>query len=372
MSDNTPTQISKYQIKGTLGQGAMGVVYLGYDQQIDREVAIKTIAASVSHAEDFVARFEQEAKLLAKCNHPNIVTILEYGQQDQLAFMVMEYIKGPSLKAVLQRSKKLPLMKVMSLFVQLLKALHAAHSSGIIHRDLKPENILLEQGKTLKLTDFGIAKSDEQNHMTQIGVAVGTPKYMAPEQMFGSDEIGPYTDIYSLFVILYELMAHVADVESFDAAPLPQQNQLAKHNKFNDQTLIPVALHSLMLKGLNVGFQDRFEDVPAVVKALKPVLNQLRQMQGQPTNAAQAEDETSGFFTTGTVVTQSVNDWNLDDQLFNDIRDHLADLIGPMADFILTHALKQSQSQDQFIMHIAEKLDNQSIRESFIDRWRTL
>ncbi len=369
-----PQQISKYRIKGVLGQGAMGIVYLGHDEQIDRKVAIKTIAAeakTTSADADFVARFVQEAKLLAKCNHPNIVTILDFGQQDEMAYMVMEYIKGPSLKALLKKQRSIPLLKIMSMFVQLLKALHVAHQNGIIHRDLKPENVLLESGKVLKLTDFGIAKSNENQNMTQIGVAVGTPKYMAPEQMFGSDEVGTYTDVYSLFVMFYELMGHAKDIDSYDGAVLPQLNQMAKHNQFNSKTLIPVILHEFMHKGLSVGYKDRFTSVPEVVSALKPLMNTLKQTTAKTTSPAPTEDETSGFFTTGTVITQSATDWVVDDEDFSGMRDHLADLIGPMADFILTHALKQSHSQDQFIMQIAEKLDNQAIRESFIDRWRT-
>ncbi|WP_223786902.1 serine/threonine protein kinase [Marinicella meishanensis] len=375
MGEALPKAISKYPIKGVLGQGAMGIVYLGYDPQIERQVAIKTIAANTdaSHSEqDFIERFVQEARLLAKCNHPNIVTILEFGQQDQMAFMVMEYIQGPSLKQRLQRQQKLPLMTALAMFVQLLKALYVAHQNGIIHRDLKPENILLEQGKTLKLTDFGVAKSHDQHNLTQIGVAVGTPRYMAPEQMYGSDEVGPYTDVYSLFVILYELMQHVTDLDHFNAAPLPLLHQMARHNRFREDTAVPLVMHEFMNQGLAVAVNDRFESIPAVVKAFKPVYQQLKQAQDpQADDPEAAADETSGFFTTGTVITQSNHDWVVDDADFAAMRVHLADLIGPMADFILTHALKQSQTQDQFIMHIAEKLDNHKIRDAFIDRWRT-
>ena len=308
MTHQVPEQISKYRIKGVLGQGAMGIVYLGHDEQIDRQVAIKTIAAEAKSAAadaDFVARFVQEAKLLAKCNHPNIVTILDFGQQGQMAYMVMEYIKGPSLKDLLKKQRKIPLLKVMSMFVQLLKALHVAHRNGIIHRDLKPENVLLESGKVLKLTDFGIAKSSENQNMTQIGVAVGTPRYMAPEQMFGTDEVGAYTDVYSLFVMLYELMGHVKAIEMYDGAVLPQLNQMAKHNQFNSKTLIPVVLHEFMLKGLSVGYKDRFTSVAEVVSALKPLMNALKLTTATSTNPVPTEDETSGFFTTGTVITHA-------------------------------------------------------------------
>lgn len=368
--------INKYQIKGTLGQGAMGVVYLGYDEQIDRKVAIKTIApshTSTAVSQNHGQRFVQEAKLLAKCNHPNIVSILDFGQQDQMAYMVMEYVNGPNLKELLNQTRGFSLKAVLSMFVQTAKALNAAHQHQIIHRDLKPENILLADKKTLKLTDFGIAKDDDSDLMTQIGVTVGTPKYMAPEQMFGSDELGPYTDIYSLFVILFELLSHVSDQHKYELAPIPFAEDLAKHNQFKTDTLVPTLMHNFLSKGLSVSYLDRYSSSAEVLHDLKPILHSLKSQVDLNEQTKPAEtDATSGFFTTGTVVTQSDKDWALDDDHFSAIRTHLSDLIGPMADFILTNALKNSRTQDQFIMLIAEKLDSQSVRDSFIDRWRNI
>ncbi|MGJ8662195.1 MAG: serine/threonine-protein kinase [Marinicella sp.] len=373
MSTSIPKTISKYQIKGILGQGAMGIVYLGYDPQIERQVAIKTISSGndSQHAfQDHADRFVQEAKLLAKCNHPNVVSILDFGHEHGMAYMVMEYIRGKSLKEMLKRTKGIPLMTVMSMFVQLLKALHVAHKNDIIHRDLKPENILLANKSTLKLTDFGIAKSDDNDMKTQIGVTVGTPKYMAPEQIYGTDELGAYTDIYSLFVILYEMMGLISDRHKYEWSPIQNYEGLAKHNKFDANIVVPVELQNFFSKGLSVSFLDRYETAADVVKDLKPLLNELKAQSNQSNNVEES-DETSGFFTTGTVVTQTNEDLVIDDEHFTAMREHLSDLMGPMADFILTNALKSSHNQDQFIMQIAEKLDNQKVRESFIDRWRT-
>ncbi len=371
---DTPKKISKYHIKGVLGQGAMGVVYLGFDEQIERKVAIKTVAFDASNdhntEHDLADRFVQEAKLLAKCTHPNIVTILDFGQQDNVAYMVMEYIQGLSLKDLLKKNHSLPLMLVMAWFIQLLKALHVAHQNGIIHRDLKPENILLVNNKTIKLTDFGIAKSEDNSTLTQVGVAIGTPKYMSPEQIFGSAEIGPSSDIYSLFVILFELLGHVTDYDKYLIQPFSAVTQLAKHNKFDEDTLVPLIMDEFILQGLSLSHLDRFESVPDVVTAFKPILQQLKSQATQQ-NTQPSDDETSGFFTTGTVVTHNANDWIVDDQKFTAMRDHLSELMGPMADFILTNALKHAQSEDQFIMQIAEKIDNQTIREDFIDHWRS-
>ena len=377
MTTEQPKTIDKYEIKGTLGQGAMGVVYLGYDKKIDRKVAIKTIAPNQpdnSVTQNNSQRFEQEAKLLAKCSHTNIVGILDFGQEGELAYMVMEYVNGPNLKELISKSKGFSLMAVLSMFVQITKALHAAHQHQIIHRDLKPENILVADRKVLKLTDFGIAKNDESDLMTQLGVTVGTPKYMAPEQMFGSDELGPYTDVYSLFVILYELLAHVSDHSKYELAPIPNVQDFAKHNKFKENTLVPISLHVFLTKGLSVSYLDRYASSAEVLKDLKPILLKLKSQTnpGQQKTTQADTDTTTDFFTTGTVVTQTSSDWVLDDDHFSGIRDHLSDLIGPMADFILTNALKNSHTQDQFIMLIAEKLDTQPARDSFLDRWRNI
>jgi len=369
-----PESISHYQIKQVLGTGAMGVVYLGHDPNIDRQVAIKTInttgTAGQNH-QDLAERFVLEARLLAKCNHPNVVTILEFGQQQDFAYLVMEYINGPSLKQLLAH-KTLTHKQVLALFVQLLKALHAVHEQGIIHRDLKPENMLLANRNTLKLTDFGIAKGDEQDHLTQLGLTVGTPRYMAPEQMFGTDDVGFYTDIYCAFVILYELFGRCELPDHLDAAPLPQADQLPKHNQLNPETRIPVLLHPVMHSGLSIHPKERYATVAAVMAELKPQLQALSKAKANSTQNQPPADETSGFFTSGTVITQGTEQWQPDDDTFSRIRADLAELIGPMADFVITHALKRSQSQDELIRQMGERIDHPASREQFLDRWRTL
>jgi serine/threonine-protein kinase len=369
-----PESISHYQIKKLLGTGAMGVVYLGYDPNIDRQVAIKTInttGTAGQNQQGLAERFVLEARLLAKCNHPNVVSILEFGQEDAFAYLVMEYINGPSLKQLLAR-KTLTHKQVLALFVQLLRALHAVHEQGIIHRDLKPDNILLANRKTLKLTDFGIAKGDEQDHLTQLGLTVGTPRYMAPEQMFGTNDVGLYTDIYCAFVILYELFGRAVLPDDLDVAPMAQVDLLPKHNQFNPETAIPVVFHPVMMNGLSIQPKERYATVAAVMAELKPLLHTLSEAGENNTQSQLAKDETSGFFTSGTVITQGTEQWQPDDESFSRIRAELAELIGPMADFVITHALKHSHSQDELIRQMAERIDHPASRETFLDRWRTL
>ncbi|WP_395374771.1 serine/threonine protein kinase [Marinicella sp. W31] len=377
MTDARPERISKYRIDGVLGQGAMGIVYLGFDESIERKVAIKTISIDSKDekmAAEYTQRFNEEAKALAKCTHPNIVTILEFGHDEEKAYIVMEFVDGLNLGQLLNRTKGLSLMRVMNYFTQLLKALHTAHAHNIVHRDIKPDNVLLVNNKTVKLTDFGIAKSTVNDGLTQIGMTVGTPRYMAPEQLYGSEDIGPHTDVYCLFVLLYEMLAHVHDGKHYNITKIPTIPQLAKHNKFDFNTMVPECMVEFISKGLKVAHVDRYASVAEVVKALKPILQTLKKLaenhQEQSesgTSAAQAV--VSGISTQGTVITQPEDELVIDEDQFNAIRNDLSELMGPMADYMITQALKYSRQHNAFIHSLAEKIENDEARQQFAARW---
>ncbi|MBT3724937.1 MAG: serine/threonine protein kinase, partial [Gammaproteobacteria bacterium] len=165
-----PKTIGKYSINRLLGEGAMGLVYEGMDLAIDRKVAIKTLHPHLITKRDgkeFLERFQREAKSAARCTHPNIVTILEYGEDDGLPFIAMEFINGLSLYDILQKNKKISLKNTLTIVSQILKAIHAAHKLGVIHRDIKTANIIqCKETKSIKLADFGIARFTENNSMT--------------------------------------------------------------------------------------------------------------------------------------------------------------------------------------------------------------
>jgi len=203
-------KLGRYEIIRTIGRGSMGIVYLAHDPVIDRQVAIKTILtdflANESRYQEFRKRFLREARTAGKLNHPNILTIYDIGEQENMLFLAMEYIEGQTLKQVLQHDKHLDMDTIFNLLVQIASALTFAHSHAVIHRDIKPENImLLSDMRSVRIMDFGIAKTSDSK-LTKTGVTLGTPSYMSPEQILGR-EITYKSDIFSLGVLTYELIA---------------------------------------------------------------------------------------------------------------------------------------------------------------------
>lgn len=200
-------KLGRYEILSELGQGAMGVVYKAVDPLIDRTVAIKTINLNLSKDElaDFEERFNREAKSAGRLNHPNIVTIYDVGKTDHVAFMAMEYLEGRELKEIIASGEALPPDRVAEIIGQIADALAFAHDHGIVHRDIKPANIMVLRNGSVKITDFGIAKMSSGSR-TQIGIILGSPKYMSPEQVAGKPVDGR-SDIFSLGAVLYESLS---------------------------------------------------------------------------------------------------------------------------------------------------------------------
>ncbi|MDO8311645.1 MAG: protein kinase [Sideroxyarcus sp.] len=202
-------QLGRYEIVRVLGSGAMGVVYEGHDSKLHRQVAIKTIikSALVDEAQvaDYSARFMREAQAVAQLNHPNIVTVYDFGEEGEIAYFVMEFIQGHELKQYLDSGVQFSLSKSIGLIIELLDALDYAHSRGIVHRDIKPANIMIDPSGRLKLTDFGVVKVLDSQEGTQAGTMVGTPGYMSPEQILGTG-VSPRSDIFAAGVVLYQLL----------------------------------------------------------------------------------------------------------------------------------------------------------------------
>lgn len=199
-------KLGRYEILAELGQGAMGVVYKAADPLIDRTVAIKTINLTLSKDElaDFEERFDREAKSAGRLNHPNIVTIYDVGHADHVAFMAMEYLEGRELKDIIASGEILPHDKIAEIIAQVADGLAFAHDNGIVHRDIKPANIMVLRNGNVKITDFGIAKMSSSSR-TQIGIVLGSPRYMSPEQVAGKAVDGR-SDIFALGAVLYELL----------------------------------------------------------------------------------------------------------------------------------------------------------------------
>ncbi|HEY1527616.1 MAG TPA: serine/threonine-protein kinase [Candidatus Angelobacter sp.] len=197
--------VGRYEITGELGRGAMGVVYKALDPTIGRTVALKTMRLDVHglDAQEMVRRFQNEARAAGVLNHPNIVTIYDAGEQEGIFYIAMEFIEGTTLHELLAEKRVLATEEVLQLTRQICRGLDYAHSNGIVHRDIKPANIMITGNGTVKIMDFGIAKSGGQ--VTNTGQVLGTPNYMAPEQVKGR-QLDGRSDLFSLGVILYEML----------------------------------------------------------------------------------------------------------------------------------------------------------------------
>ncbi|MGQ0655986.1 MAG: serine/threonine-protein kinase [Betaproteobacteria bacterium] len=204
--------LGRYNIERVLGKGAMGVVYEGVDPRLGRRVAIKTILKSAldeDTGKDFAMRFVREAQAVARLNHPNIVQVYDFGEEGDCAYIVMEFIRGKEVKNFFDANERFDLKEAVRIMCELCDALDFAHEAGIVHRDIKPANVMLDsQGRT-KLTDFGVARVQDNDktsvEKTQAGTMVGTPAYMSPEQITGGN-IDRRTDVFSAGIILYQFL----------------------------------------------------------------------------------------------------------------------------------------------------------------------
>jgi len=198
------TLLGPYEILSLLGVGGMGEVYKARDTRLARTVAIKVVSRRLASDRDFRARFDREAHLVSRLNHPNICTLYDVGRQDSLDYLVIEYIEGDSLARLLKEGP-LPLAQALDVVVQAAHALSHAHQQRIIHRDIKPANLMVTQSGTVKVLDFGVAKIEEPAEASRSGAALGTLAYMAPEQLRG-DAVQPSTDVWSLGCLLHEMV----------------------------------------------------------------------------------------------------------------------------------------------------------------------
>ena len=199
-----------YSLEGEIGRGGMGVVYRAHDEKLKRTVAVKVLPPELAFRRDIRARFVREAETAARLSHPNIVPIHTVGESDDLVYFVMGYVDGESLSVRIKRRGRLSIEESRRIMRETADALAAAHQQGVIHRDVKPDNILLEgtRGRVM-VTDFGIAKalSAEGGTLTDTGIAIGTPAFMSPEQAAGERVIDGRSDLYSLGIVAYQMLA---------------------------------------------------------------------------------------------------------------------------------------------------------------------
>lgn len=265
--------LGRYQVEKELGKGAMGVVYLGKDPKIGRVVAIKTMALAQEfegdELDDARKRFFREAETAGRLNHPNIVTIYDAGEEHDLAYIAMEFLKGKDLAPHTKPGQLLPIPEVMNIVMQVADALDYAHKQQVAHRDIKPANIMYErEGKVVKVTDFGIARITDASR-TKTGMVLGTPSYMSPEQLSGK-KVDGRSDLFSLGVMLYQMSVGTLPFQGESMAEL--MFRIANDPYTNPKEInpaIPDCLVEVIDKALKKRTESRFQTGAEFAQALK-------------------------------------------------------------------------------------------------------
>src|SRR5215208_5945705 len=196
---------ARYRIDAVVGSGGMSTVYRAFDTVLERQVAIKLMHRDIARDSDQLERFRREARAVAQLNHPHIVQIIDAGEEGTTPYIVFEYVEGETLKARIRRLGRLPVPEAVAYAVEIARALDAAHARHIVHRDVKPQNVLIDIEGSAKVTDFGIARTLDEDGLTSDGRVLGTTDYVSPEQALGH-AVGPQSDIYSLGIVLFEML----------------------------------------------------------------------------------------------------------------------------------------------------------------------
>ncbi len=264
-----PLQISRYEVLGALGSGAMGVVYKARDPLIDRLVALKTIGVEVgAEALAYRQRFFREARSAGGLNHPNIVTIHDVGESDNVAYIAMEFLGGQSLREILDTGTVLPIARIVDIAAQIADGLAFAHDNGIVHRDIKPANIMVLDNGLVKITDFGIALMPSGTR-TMAGTVFGSPKYISPERVRG-DHVDGRSDIFSLGAVLYEMLTGLPPFTGTDLNTLLYQILSAMPMAPTGRNRnIPPAFDFIVATALAKDPAERYRDASAMAADLR-------------------------------------------------------------------------------------------------------
>jgi serine/threonine-protein kinase len=336
----------------------MGIVYKGYDPHIERYVAIKTIRKDLVDpevAQQYMARFKNEARAAGRLTHPNIVAVYEYGEDETVTYIAMEYVEGMGLREHLNRRETFDFAQLVRLMRQLLEALEFAHGRGVVHRDIKPSNLIVSDDGKLKVADFGIARVDTTN-LTQAGMIIGTPSYMSPEQCRGL-ESDARSDLWSAGVVMYELMTGekpfkgtletIAYKICHEEPPAP--STLSKLQ-------LPADVDRLVLTALAKAPEARFQTARDFRKALDDV-------------AKLSVEVDEGLGTTivniGTLMlAKPAPAW--DDETLRTAESELARALGPMARVIVRRAAAQTLDRSELCAILSDTITDPESRRRFV------
>jgi tRNA A-37 threonylcarbamoyl transferase component Bud32 len=278
----------RYRLDAQIGTGGMSTVYRAFDTVLERQVAIKVMHRDIASDSDQLERFRREARAVAQLNHPHIVTVIDAGEDDTTPYIVFEYVPGETLKDRIRRHGRLPIPEAVAYAIEIARALGVAHDRGIVHRDVKPQNVLVDEEGSAKVTDFGIARTLDQEGLTADGRVLGTTDYVSPEQALGHD-VTRQSDLYSLGIVLFEMLT--GDV------PFKGDNQVAVAMKHVREELPDVqlrrpevssALAAVLDRATAKDLDRRYADDRELVADLEDALSIETRRGGQITGEATA------------------------------------------------------------------------------------
>ncbi len=283
MAFNPGAMIGQYRIEAQLGHGGMATIYKAHHARLARSVAIKVLHPAFTQDRNFLARFQREAQIVAGLEHRHIVPIYDFDEVDGQPYLVLKYIEGETLKAIIERGA-LPLNEILRIMTPIADALDYAHGQGVLHRDIKPSNILIERDGTPYLTDFGLARMAHIGDSTlSTDVLLGTPNYISPEQALGRKDIDARADVYALGVVLYELVTGRVPFSADTPYAVIHDHiysELPKPSAINPQ--IPPAVEAVLVKALAKAPEDRYESAGALVAAFRAAITTSGLDQRQP------------------------------------------------------------------------------------------
>ncbi len=369
-----PQRIGKYSVTRPLGKGAMGMVYEGFDPVIERKVAIKTILADLIEGDELgeaVARFKREAQAGGRLQHPGIVGVYEYGNDGEMAFIVMEYVEGEELKRILGSGYRYELIEVFEVMKQLLAALDYSHKQGVVHRDIKPANLMITQGPKVKVMDFGIARLDTSS-LTQVGTVVGTPTHMSPEQLMGLPADGR-ADIWSSGVILYELLTgkspFLADT------PAAVMHKVLQGEPAPPSTVIdtlPAGFDAVLARALAKKPEERFQTAREFQAGM------LAALQGKPISAPgiptrtrmnpPAAVDATRIDPSGAWAMRRAPAMALPEEAIAEIERSLSRHVGPLAKVLIRKSRGEAPTLDEFFRALADHIPEGDEQKVFMKK----
>jgi predicted Ser/Thr protein kinase len=366
-----PARIGKYPLLGVIGKGSMGILYKSVDPHIKRPVALKTIRRDLlidGDAENFSERFRIEAQAAGSLAHPGIVAVYEYGEEDAYGYIAMEYVEGRSLRDCFEQKVPFTIAQIVNILRQLLDALQYAHDRGVWHRDIKPANILITPNDQVKVTDFGIARM-ESSMLTQVGVIMGTPGFIAPE-MYLSNSFDSRVDLFAAGVVLYQLLA---GTPPFVGTPEKVMFKVCYETPLPPSVAARLpslqAFDSVVMKALARQPDDRFTSAAQFLTALVQAQGDAGRASNSDETIIQrpaappvaGKEPTSRPPSTNTL---RGNGWNM--EVLAEVEERLVRFVGPIAKVMVRRAAKETTDVVALTQMLAQQIIGASEREAFL------